>query len=67
MPRQARLDAPGVLHYLMIRGIERRKIFLYDRDREDFLDRLATLLPETQTACYAWAFLSNTRIFYFGP
>jgi hypothetical protein len=29
MPRQARLDAPGVLHHIMIRGIERRKIFTY--------------------------------------
>jgi len=28
MPRQARLDAPGVLHHIMIRGIERRKIFI---------------------------------------
>ena len=26
MPRLARLDAPGVLHHIMIRGIERRKI-----------------------------------------
>ena len=26
MPRTARLDAPGVLHHIMIRGIERRKI-----------------------------------------
>ena len=27
MPRLARLDAPGVLHHIMIRGIEHRKIF----------------------------------------
>jgi len=26
VPRTARLDAPGVLHHVMIRGIERRKI-----------------------------------------
>ena len=57
MPRQARLDAPGVLHHIMIRGIERRKIFINDRDREDMLERLAKLLPETQTACYAWVFI----------
>ena len=59
MPRQARLDAPGALHHVMIRGIERRAIFRSDRDREDFLDRLASLLPETGTLCYAWAFLPN--------
>ena len=59
MPRLARLDAPGVLHHIMIRGIERRKIFLDNKDREDFLDRLSELLPETETLCYAWAFLPN--------
>jgi len=59
MPRSARLDAPGVLHHIMIRGIERRKIFLNERDYENFLERLETLLPETKTACYAWALLPN--------
>ena len=39
MPRAARLDGPGVMHHIMIRGIERRKIFLDDKDREDFLLR----------------------------
>jgi putative transposase len=59
MPRLGRLDAPGVLHHIMIRGIERRNIFKDDTDREDFLARLARLLPETQTACYAWALMPN--------
>jgi len=59
MPRQARLDAPGVLHHIMIRGIEGRKIFLTKRDREDFIERLSKLLPLSETACYAWAFLTN--------
>jgi hypothetical protein len=40
MPRLARIDAPGVLHHFMIRGIEHRKIFLNNKDREDFLERL---------------------------
>ena len=59
MPRQARLDATGMLHHIMIRGIERRNIFRNDRDRNDLLDRLASLLPETKTICYAWAFIPN--------
>jgi putative transposase len=59
MPRQARLDAPGALHHVIIRGIERRAIFRSDQDRKDFLDRLGSLLPETGTLCYAWAFLPN--------
>jgi hypothetical protein len=28
MPRLARLDAPEIFHHIIIRGIERRKIFL---------------------------------------
>jgi putative transposase len=65
MPRLARLDAPGVLHHIMIRGIERRKIFRTHKDREDFLQRLARLLPETKTACYAWVFIPNHAHFLF--
>ncbi len=59
MPRQARLDAPGVLQHVMGRGIERRKIFKDDKDRKSFLGRLATILEETQTQCYAWALIPN--------
>jgi putative transposase len=59
MPRLARLDAPGVLHHIIIKGIERRKIFRDNKDRDDFLNRLAKLLPETQTLCNAWALIPN--------
>ena len=59
MPRIARLDTPGLLHHVMIRGIERRKIFNDDKDRENFIERLSVLLPKTKTHCYAWSFLSN--------
>ena len=59
MPRQARIDAPGALHHIIIRGIERTSIFADDRDRENFLERLSQLLTESQTPCYAWALMSN--------
>ena len=59
MPRQARLDAPGVLQHVMARGIERRKIFWDDKDRSSFLERLAVILDETQTQCYAWTLIPN--------
>jgi len=36
MPRQARIDAPGALHHIVMRGIEHREIFEDNRDREDF-------------------------------
>lgn len=65
MPRLARLDAPGVLHHVIMRGIERRKIFRDDTDRNDLLERLNELLPETKTACYAWALLPNHAHFLF--
>ncbi|MBT8490182.1 MAG: hypothetical protein KJN62_03960 [Deltaproteobacteria bacterium] len=59
MPRLARLDTPGVLHHVIIRGIERREIFSNDTDRDDLLNRLENLLPETKASCYAWSLLSN--------
>ena len=65
MPRLARLDAPGVVHHVIIRGIERRKIFRDSKDRNNMMDRLADLLPATNTSCYAWAFLSNHAHFLF--
>jgi hypothetical protein len=34
MLRKARIDAPGALHHVIIRGIERRKIFRSDRVAE---------------------------------
>lgn len=59
MPRKARIDAPGALQHIICRGIERRRIFWTDEDRDDFLQRLATVLVETQTPCYAWALMPN--------
>ena len=59
MPRQPRLDAPGALHHVMGRGIERTTIFRTDQDREDFLNRLADLCLDGNLNVYAWSLLSN--------
>jgi len=59
MPRQARIDAPGALHHVIVRGIERRNIFNDNIDRFDFLKRLGKVLSETQTRCFAWALIPN--------
>jgi putative transposase len=59
MPRKARIDAPGVLHHVIARGIGQRKIFDDDLDRKRFLERLGTILNETKTICYAWALIPN--------
>ena len=53
------MDAPGTLHHVMGRGIERAKIFRNRQDREDFLSRLADLCQEENLTVYAWALLSN--------
>ena len=59
MPRQARIDAPGALHHIICRGIERRKIFNDDADRDNFLERLEIIFKETSTPCYGWALIPN--------
>lgn len=59
MPRQARIDAPGALHHIICRGIERKRLFLDDEDRDAFLERLGTILLDTSTACFAWALIPN--------
>ena len=59
MPRRARIDAPGALHHIICRGIERRKIFRNNTDKDDFVNRLSQVLSETNTPCYAWVLLSN--------
>ena len=50
MPRQARLDAPGTLHHVMIRGIEGKGIFRDTQDGKDFV---------TRTRILAWPLLGN--------
>ena len=42
MPRQARIDAPNALHHIIVRGIERRKIFHDDSDRKSFVRKRGT-------------------------
>ena len=59
MSRKSRIDAPGALHHIMVRGIDRKDIFTDKVDYSAFMDRLGDLLIETKTSCYAWACLSN--------
>src|SRR5208283_4542679 len=59
MPRQARLDAPGILHHVMARGIEHCHIYQDDRNREDFILRLSELTAKRAWTIYAWALMPN--------
>ena len=38
MPRKSRIDAPGSLHHIIFKGLERRKIFRDNKDRDNFLE-----------------------------
>ena len=59
MPRKARIDAPGALHHIIVRGIEKRKIFKDHADRKSFIKRLGDILSGSKTPCYAWALMPN--------
>lgn len=59
MPRHARIDLPGLLHHVIVRGIDKTPVFLDDQDREEFVSRFGRLLAETQTDCLAWALLDS--------
>jgi len=59
MPRKARIDAPGALHHIVVRGIERKPIFKDSIDYQNFIERLGNILGESSTPCFAWALMSN--------
>jgi len=59
MPRLARLDAPGTLHHVIVRGIEKRRIVDDRRDREALVSRIGEAATSTSTAIYAWSLMTN--------
>ena len=59
MLRRARLDAPGTLHHVLIRGINKRRIVNDVAGRKNFVKRLGELAAGTKTSIYAWALMTN--------
>lgn len=59
MPRKNRIDIPGIIQHVIARGIERRKIFLDDKDREYFLEHLGKILIKNEGKCYGWVLMPN--------
>jgi len=59
MPRQARLDSPGTLHHVIVRGIEKRNIVDDKSDRINITTRMGELALETETSIYAWSLMTN--------
>jgi putative transposase len=61
MPREARIDlcgvalamthAQGALHHIIIRGIKRKAIFKDCADRDNFVERLGRVIPESKPDC----------------
>jgi hypothetical protein len=59
MPRKTRMGlcgvastktyAPGALHHIIIRGIERRRIFSDGQDRDNFIECLGEIDSETKS------------------
>ncbi len=59
MPRQARLDASGALHHVMVRGINKSVIFADDQDKTRFLERLGQNVINGECSIYAWVLMDN--------
>jgi len=59
MPRAGRFDAPCIVQHVLIRRIERRRIFLDHRDRDNLPDRLSDLPATRSTGRYARAWLPD--------
>ncbi len=59
MARNPRIDFPGAVHHVYGRGIEKRNIYLDDRDRQEFLQRLRANISRWKIQCIAWALMDN--------
>lgn len=59
MPRHPRLDIPGALHHIMIRGINRAAIFSDNQDRLRFLEKLGELVVASKSLVLAFVLMTN--------
>ena len=59
MPRKARLDAPGALHHIMVRGIDKTSIFVDHQDKDRFLERLSENIQAGKCSVFAWVLMDN--------
>ena len=50
---------PGILHHVIGRRIEKRKISIDNTDRNNFIDRLSALSQSGAMGIYAWALIPN--------
>ena len=62
MPKAARIDYPGALHHVIVRGIEGKYIFKEEQDKQEIYTRLKGLLKTSRVQMYAWSIMSNHTI-----
>jgi hypothetical protein len=59
MPGQARLDIPGALPHIMVRGIDKTNIFRDDEDKIRYLERLGRIVTVGKCVLYSWGLMDN--------
>lgn len=59
MARKLRVQFPGAIYHITLRGVGRCRIFLDDRDRERFLKRLADGVESDEVRVYMFCLMSN--------
>jgi putative transposase len=59
MARTPRVFVPNGIYHVASRGSDRRPLFLFDRDREAFLGRLARIVESYELPCLAYCLMGN--------
>jgi putative transposase len=59
MARPLRVDYPGAMHHVFIRGVARTVVAVDDSDYEHSLMLLGRALPRFGLRCHAWCYLPN--------
>jgi putative transposase len=59
MARPLRLDYPGAMHHVFVRGVARSVVAVDDEDYERSLTLLERAVPRFGLRCHAWCFLPN--------
>ena len=59
MARKLRVQFEGAIHHVTLRGVERRKIFTEDRERERFLERVAEGVETHDVRLYMFCLMGN--------
>jgi REP element-mobilizing transposase RayT len=59
MARKLRVEYEGAIYHVVIRGVERRKVFGDDADRERFVNRLSKYAEEMEVRLYLFCLMNN--------